>query len=175
MVLQLGLFPHKGFQVFGILLELPLHHDFVLHPLQCNFQGIDIDRFGDEIGGLELEAFDRQVHIPVTGDHDYLGFRVLALDLLKQSESVHPRHLDVGHNDRRIDFPENFKRLLAVFGGVDRVSHVGNRHAEHITNIFFVIHQQNRPGIWCVVHRVPSFLSDTHSVSAGCMGPPVYR
>ena len=108
---------------------------------QRDLQGIHVNRFGNEIGGLVFQALDGQGHVPVTGDHDHFRIRVGMFDPFQQLDPVDPRHFDIGHDDLRTGGIINLQGLFAVFRRVDGITHVSQRNLEHIANIPFIVDQ----------------------------------
>ena len=107
-------FIHQLFQVFGVFPDLAAHRYSFPGPAYGNAQHFIIDRFGDKIGGVVFQTLNRQIHIPLAGEHDYFHFPVFFFDLLQQLDSVHVRHLDVGEHDGRSHLPEDLQRFLSV-------------------------------------------------------------
>ncbi len=101
-----GLFAHQFFKVVGVFPELRAHGDAFTGPFQCDGQHIVVDRLGDEIGRLELEALDGEVQVSVAGDHDDFCLRPFGLDPPQKFNAVQPRHFDVGKHNGRTRVPE---------------------------------------------------------------------
>ncbi len=142
----LGLFGHEGLEVFGVGPDLLPHPDPVPGPFQCYFEGLVVDRLGDEIGGIPLEAFYRQVHVSMAGDHDHLGVGGPGFDFFQEVDPVHAGHLDVGQDNGGGLPVEGIQGFGARCGGHHLVAHVGEEDGEDVPDVFLVVHQQDRLG-----------------------------
>ncbi len=138
-----GLFAYQVFQILGVSPQLRTHADTIVGPLEGNLQDIVVDGLGDEIGGLQLQALDSQIHVSVAGEHDHFRVRAFGLDLLEQVDAVHDGHLDVGENDGRAVLPENRQRLLAVLRGEHLVADVHEGDTQNFPDAFLIIDQQD--------------------------------
>ena len=124
-----------------VFLQFAAHQDFVPHALQGDIQRIHIYGFGDKISGLVLQALNRQLHIPVPGDHNHFGLGVASLDLLQQFDAVHNWHLDVGNHDTGLSHFELAQGILAVFSQQHLVAGILQGRLQHLADVLFIIHQ----------------------------------
>ena len=85
----------------GVFAKLPGQAQSVLGPFQGYFQGGCTDGLGNEVGGLELESLNRQVHISVGGDDNHLFIGFQCLDLLEHRNSIHTWHAKIGKGNVR--------------------------------------------------------------------------
>src|SRR3954468_22391031 len=58
----------------------------------------------------------------VAGDDDHRRLRALVMDLLRELETVHAFHAEVGHQDVEIVLAELFQRLFGVVSGDGAIS-----------------------------------------------------
>jgi len=108
-------FLHQDFKIFGVFPELLTHKNFFMGPVQGNFENIIVNRFGDKINRLILEAFNRQVHVTMTGNHNDFGIGIFVLYFSEELDTVHSRHFNVGQNDGRVFRTENFEGVFTIF------------------------------------------------------------
>src|SRR5271166_281529 len=69
---------------------------------QPGLQQIEIDRLGDKLGSAELAGPAPPLVVAIGGHHDDRQVGVQSLDLAKQCEAVHARHVDVREDDDQL-------------------------------------------------------------------------
>ena len=86
-----------------------------------------------------FQTLDGQIHITVAGNHYYFGFRILKFDPAKQFDAVHDRHSDIGEHYGWVNLLDDPEGFLTIFCCINFVAEVGQRYAENITDVFFII------------------------------------
>ena len=85
-------------------------------PLEQPLQLVGIERLGQVVLGAGLDRLDRGVDGALRGQQDHLDVVDLRLQRLQQLDAAHPRHHQVGDDDRRAEGGDLLERLGAVGG-----------------------------------------------------------
>ncbi len=101
------------------------HADLVAGTLERDGQHIIVDGLSDKIDRLQLETLNGQFHVAVSRQHNHFCFGRFLFDPLEQFDAVHDRHFDVGDDNGWLMLSKNIEALLAVSGGVDMETEVG--------------------------------------------------
>jgi len=120
-----GFLLYQGFKVFSILPELLTHTDFFMGPAQGDFENIIVDGFGDKINGPVFEAFNRQVHVTVAGNHNDFRVGTFVLYGAEEFDAVHHRHFNVGQNNGRVLTAKYLEGFFTVFGCEHLIAEIG--------------------------------------------------
>ena len=87
-------------------------------PLEQPLQLVRIERLGEVVLGAGLDRFDGGVDGALRGQQDHLDVVDLGLQRLQQLDAAHPRHHQVGDDDRGAEGGDLLERLGAVGGGL---------------------------------------------------------
>ena len=142
-----GFFFGNLFQIVGVGFQLPPHGDALLSAVQGDLQHVIVDGLGDEIGGLQFQAVDGQLHVAMTRNHDDLGGRCLSFDAAQEFDAVHTRHLDVTEHNGGDRALKGLERSFTVFRCITAIAEFGQVDFKNVTEIGFIINQQN-----CLFH-----------------------
>ena len=85
-------------------------------PLEQALQLVRIERLGQVVLGAGLDRLDGGVDGALRGQQDHLDVVDLGLQRLQQLDAAHPRHDQVGDDDRRAEGGDFLERLGAVGG-----------------------------------------------------------
>ena len=135
------------------MLEGLAHHGEVGHRLlDGEFEIPEVDGLRDEVESAPVHRGPDVRHVAVCRHHHRPALGADGAQLVQQGQTVHPRHVDVGHDelDFRMAF-EGFERLDAVLGE-DEVQLVladpaAKPLADQRFEIGFVVDHQDRAGI----------------------------
>ena len=125
--------------------------------LELALEGVEVDRLGDEVGGSVFAGFPPPLVVTIGRNHDHRQFGMAPLDLLKQPQSVHARHIDVRQHDDQLGpdaVVELSQGLLRRGGEVHDVLALPHLAAEALAkqlgHVRFVIHNHDADA-----HRSP--------------------
>ena len=136
-------------------LDLAFQPRGLQRPRRDQNQPVGLERFFDEVVGAALDGGDRRFDIAVAGDHHHRKVGMVALDLLEQLQPIELAALqpDVEEHQARPAVGDLRERRIAVARGPCRKSLVVENPRDKVTNVGFVIDNQN---ITC--HRIRPYL-----------------
>ncbi len=167
----------SALQQARVVAQLPAFAVARPRPQQGHVEGLVVDGLGDEIGGVQLQGADGQVHFAEGGGHDDLDVGMPGLEGFEDLDPVHFGHAHVGDDDLGRHLFDPPQPSGSVFGRGDPVTGVFQGDGHHLADVGFVVDQNDRPAI-CGVHpclpsgcNVSSSKSLSGPVSVSTSGP----
>ena len=140
-------------QKLSPMLERLAQHVEVGHGLvDREFEIPEVDGFRHEVEGAPVHCRPDVLHVAVGGHHDRAALGTDRAKFVQQGETVHPGHVDVGHDE--LDFRvvvESLKSLNAVLSENEAEFLLADSAAEPLSDQGFevglVIHHENGAGV----------------------------
>ena len=133
------------FQKRGVVLQLPAVAVARFGPLQGHRQGLAVKGFGDEIGGIQLQGPNGEIHLAKGGGDDDFGIRIAFFDVFQDGDAVHFRHADVGDDDLGMNRFAKGQPAHAVVGRVNDITGIFQGDAGHPSDAFLIVNQNDTP------------------------------